>query len=165
MKDDQPVYFLSSEELIKSTKETSIKLDNLLKELLPFSDVEHVGSSSVPGAVGKLDIDFQIRVNENDFDIAIDILKSLADPKNKHLWNKELAMFETKKNDIKVDIMITIIESIYDDYYKVRDALSSNKELLNEYNNLKTKFQGKPYGEYRKAKGEFFGKNGNVRFL
>ncbi|MFO0743531.1 MAG: GrpB family protein [Candidatus Paceibacterota bacterium] len=165
MKDDQPVYFLSFEELIKSTKETSTKLDNLFKELLPFSDVEHVGSSSVPGAVGKLDLDFQIRVEEKDFEEAIKILKSHFKEKRKEFWKEGFAIFKTTKNNIPIDLVVTTKDSIYDDCYKVRDELRSNKNLLEEYNKLKMKYQGKPYSEYSKDKSDFLGENGNIRFL
>ena len=41
----------------------------------------------------------------------------------------------------------------------------SNPKMLSQYNELKKSYDGKPYGEYRKAKGEFLGGNGSVRFL
>ena len=165
MINDDLIYFLSSEELIKSTQETSIELDNLLKELLPFSDIQHVGSSSIPGAIGKLDLDFQIRVEEKDFEKVIDILNSNFKEKRKELWKEGFAIFKTIKNNIAIDLVVTVKDSIYDDCYKVRDELRSNKNILEEYNKLKMKYQGKPYSEYSKAKCEFLGGNGNVRFL
>lgn len=165
MINDDIVYFLSSEELIKSTEETSTLVINLLKELLPFSDVQHVGSSSVPGAIGKLDLDFQIRVDEKKFEKTINILTSQFQEKQKLLWREGFAIFKTKKNNIPIDLVVTTKDSIYDDCYKVRDELRSNKNLLEEYNKLKMKYQGKLYSEYSKAKRKFLGENGNVGFL
>ena len=165
MINDDIVYFLSSEELIKSTEDTSNLVINLLKEIIPFSDVQHVGSSSVPGSIGKLDLDFQIRVDEKDFEKTIDILNSNFEEKQKILWKEGFAIFKTIKNNIPIDLVVTIKDSIYDDCYKVRDELRSNKSLLEEYNKLKIKYQGKPYSEYSKAKREFLGENGNIKFL
>lgn len=165
MTNDDLVFFLTSEELIKSTKETSVEMESLLKKLLPFSDIQHVGSSSIPGAVGKLDLDFQVRVEKKDFEKTINILNSHFKEKRKEFWKEGFAIFKTIKNNIDIDLVVTVKDSIYDDCYKVRDELRSNKNLLEKYNKIKTEHQGKPYSEYSKAKCEFLGENGNVRFL
>lgn len=165
MSNDDFVYFLSSEDLIKSTKETYIEVYGILQKLLPFSDVQHVGSSSIPGAIGKLDLDFQIRVDKQDFEKTIEILNSNFKEKQKKLWTEDFAIFKTIKNNIPIDMVVTTKNSIYDDGYKVRDELKSNKKLLEEYNKLKMEYHGKLYSEYSKAKYEFLGENGHVKFL
>jgi GrpB-like predicted nucleotidyltransferase (UPF0157 family) len=61
--------------------------------------------------------------------------------------------------------MVTVMYSDYDDFYRLRDYFIENPDVLKEYNDLKRKFEGKTYADYRKAKDEFLGGNGRVRFL
>lgn len=56
-----------------------------LKKLLPFAEVHHVGSTAVPGSLTKGDLNINIRVIQEDFDRAVNILKShysIAQPQN-----------------------------------------------------------------------------------
>ena len=41
-------------------------------------------------------------------------------------------------------------------FVQIRTELSKNKDLIKKLNRMKTKFEGKEMGEYRKVKSEFF---------
>ncbi len=84
--------------------------------------------------------------------------------KHPELWKESLAMFSNHQEYL-IDLIVTIIDSKYDDYYRVRDAFIGDPELLAEYNNLKRQYEGKLYAEYREAKMNFLGGNGKVKFL
>jgi GrpB-like predicted nucleotidyltransferase (UPF0157 family) len=131
----------------------------------PNVDIQHVGSCAIPGAIGKFDVDIQIRVSKNDFASALEILKEKYIAKHLELWTDEFAIFLNPDPSVDIDYLLTVFDSRYDDFYRTRDYLISHPEKLREYNELKMKFEGKLYHEYRKAKQKFLGSNGNVPFL
>jgi hypothetical protein len=47
----------------------------------------------------------------------------------------------------------------------MRDLFIKDAELLKKYNTMKRSFEGKPEPEYKKAKKELFGPNGETKLL
>lgn len=164
MKSKKIFHFLPSEQIFEKAKRIFENQKRELKIILPEADIQHVGGCSIPGAIGKFDIDIQIRVAPEAFKSTVSTMTEHYQPKHREIWTEELAVFCNNKNQL-VDFMVTIIGSKEDDFYRVRDAIIADKKLLGEYNNFKKGCEGKTYEEYRKAKNEFFGENGNVRFL
>ncbi len=165
MNDTELVHFFSSEEIFGKARTIFNEKKDQLITLLPIVDIQHVGSCSVPGAVGKFDIDIQIRVEREQFRTVVEIMKLHYIPKHVELlWNNNLAVFKSKEG-VQIDYLVTVKGAREDDYYRVRDYLVSHPEKLKEYNQLKLQYEGKPYAEYRKAKSEFLGGNGTVGFL
>lgn len=166
---DTIVYFYPSNKTTLEVEKIFNEEKKSLRLLLSSSatiNIQHVGSSSVPGALSKPDIDIQIRVQKNEFNEVLNQMKSYFTPKHIHLWTEEFSIFKSKQyQEIPVDYMVTVIDSEFDDFYKVRDFLKLNPDILHQYNELKMKYHGKMYSEYRVAKSEFFGGNGRVRFL
>jgi GrpB-like predicted nucleotidyltransferase (UPF0157 family) len=164
MNPDDIVHLLPADELFKKAAGIFAVQKKALEFLLPPVDIQQVGSSSVPGLIGKLDVDIQIRTTEEQFQSIVETLKKNYTPKHPEIWDEGFATFCNNKEGL-VDFMVTVIGSKYDDFHKVRDALSADEQLRNEYNDLKRPFDGKPYAEYKKAKIAFLGSNGKVRFL
>jgi GrpB-like predicted nucleotidyltransferase (UPF0157 family) len=131
---------------------------------LPEADIQHVGSCAVPGALAKFDIDIQIRVKSAHFNKVVGVMENNFFLKHQELWTDEFAIFK-KNSEPPFDYMVTVIDSRYDDFFKVRDFFLANPEMLQEYNKLKKECEGKIYSEYRDAKKAFLGGNGKVRFL
>ncbi len=164
MNDEKIMHFLSSEEIFEKAREVFEREKKVLESVLPETNIEQVGSSAVPGAIGKFDIDIQIRTIPAHFTETVEIMRLHYPEKHPELWTDEFAIFRSEESEL-VDYMVTVIYSKYDDFYRVRDHLIANPDILEEYNNLKRGFEGKTYAEYRKAKAEFLGGNGRVRFL
>ena len=164
MLDTDPVHFLPPEEIFDKASVVFKDQKKNLEALLPPVDIQHVGSCAVPGAWGKFDIDIQIRVNQSDFADVVAIMKSNFEEKHPEIWTDEFVAFSNNKQYL-IDLVVTVIDSKHDDFYRVRDALIANPELLEEYNALKRQYEGRPYDEYRKAKMAFLGGNGKVSFL
>jgi GrpB-like predicted nucleotidyltransferase (UPF0157 family) len=165
MKDTDLVHFLPSEEIFEKALKIFNEQKKILEGILPNVDIQQIGSSSVPGAIGKFDVDIQIRVTPEQFPVVSEIMtKNFIEKHKERLWTNELAVFKSEGDDL-IDYVITVIGAKCDDYYRVRDFLISNPDMLNKYNELKRSYEGKPYSEYRQAKGEFLGGNGSVRFL
>lgn len=163
------VYFVRVEEIWEKSKKVFETEKALLKSIFPEADIQHVGGTSIPGSVTKGDIDIQIRIESNKFQEVVFIMKNKFLPINSNIWNDEFAIFAKRtmnKGKIEdVDYMITVINSPYDDFYKVRDFLKLHPDLLNEYNEIKKTHEGKSYDEYRKSKKDFLGRNGAIRFF
>ncbi len=157
--------FFPYEEVSKRAKALFKRERKKLRNSLPWSHIEHVGSTAIPGALTKKDLDIQIRVNAADFKKTIIILKIFYEEHHPKLWNDNFAIFKKDDDDFPIDLMVTVLQSSYDDFYKIRDYLIKNPRKLAEYNELKVKNIGKDYQEYVKAKQNFFGGNGQGNFL
>ena len=130
-----------------------------ISERLPGLEIEHVGGSSIPGALTKGDLDIVIRTERDSFLKIVEALKELYGPKYvDSLWNENFALYQDYTSPVKVDIMVTIKDSPYDTFTKVRDFLIANKDALDEYNEIKTHFNKIPYPEYLERKLVFFQK-------
>lgn len=158
------VHFLSSEEIFDKAGAVFADEKKKLEKIIPNTDIQHVGSSSIPGALGKFDIDIQIRVEQGRFEEILTIMQNLYHINHKEIWTNELAIFKDRREN-DVDLMLTVIGSKYDEYYKLRDYFIANPDALEQYNDLKKQYEGKPYHEYRSAKTAFLGKNGENKFL
>ena len=165
MKDHDIVHFYKSEEIFEKAAEIFAREKNVLDELIPNTDIQHVGSCAVPGAVGKFDVDIQIRVSRNEFESARAALENIYKSKHLELWMDEFAIFQNPDFSTDIDYVLTVIGGRYDDFSRTRDFLIANPKKLQEYNEMKMKYEGQPYHVYRTAKGKFLGPNGNTSFL
>ncbi len=138
-----------------------------LKNLVPTADIQHIGSTAVPGSITKGDIDIQVRVDKKDFVASRLLLGEHYKPNRKNeIWRDGFASFENYANPaIPVGIQLTIKGSKYDEFYQVRDLFLRDPSLLKKYNEMKRSCEGKTYSEYRKHKRELFGVNGDNPLL
>lgn len=153
------VYFKPSEEFLEKANQAFKEQKNRIHNLIPTADIEHIGSTAIPSSVTKGDLDINIRVVKEDFNKAVEILKQLYDINQPENWNSDFASFKDEKNlDIDFGVQLTVIGSNYDDFTKLRDLLIKNPKLVEEYNQMKQKYEGKSMDEYRKEKADFFQK-------
>lgn len=153
------VYFKPTEEFLEKANKVFDEQKNKLKKLLPKADIQHIGSTAIPGSVTKGDLDINIRVSEEDFNKAVEVLKKLYDINQPENWHDNFASFKDDTNlGIDFGAQLVVIGSKYDDFTKLRDLLIKNPKLVEEYNQMKQKYQGKSMDEYRKEKADFFQK-------
>ncbi len=125
-------------------------------ETMSYCEVEHVGASYFYDIETKGDLDIQIRVVDSDFNNAIKDCDSLFVRRHEDLWNNEFALFADPKANIKVDIVLTVKDSAYDSFYKIRDAMAQNPELRKRYMDFKKQYSDFLSYEYKEAKHVFF---------
>ena len=151
------VYFKQSKKFSNLAEKVFKQQRDRVIKLIPSADVQHIGSTSIPGSITKGDVDIQIRVSKGDFKTAIDKLKSIYDINQSENWNENFASFKDERSlGIDFGAQLTIANSKSDDFVKLRDVLNNNPKLLEEYNQMKLKYQGKSMEAYRKEKAEFF---------
>jgi len=145
------------------TEDISEKIDALFKvekqklaALFPDANIEHVGGTSVPGSLSKGDLDINIRIAPEDFERAVETLKTLYEINQPDNWSKGFASFKDDSRDF--GIQLTATGSTDDCFVAQREYLKSHPEKISELNLLKQKFEGKSMDDYRKEKEAFFEK-------
>jgi GrpB-like predicted nucleotidyltransferase (UPF0157 family) len=125
--------------------------------LLPGAEVEHVGATAVPGALTKGDVDVLVRVGEDDFPAAVDVLSDVYPIHQPHNWTPTLASFKAKEPaELEVGVQLVVAGSDADRWFgPFRDALIDSPALLAQYNQLKQRLDGLDYARYTELKGEF----------
>src|SRR4051812_26865206 len=81
-------------------------------ELLPGVEVEHVGSTSIPGALTKGDLDLLVRVEASDFDRAVAALRGLYSIHQPENWTSTYASFVAgAERRLPVGVQLAVIGS------------------------------------------------------
>lgn len=141
---------------MENLKELFSLYEQKILKTIPYVQVEHVGGSSVPGMNTKGDLDIQIRVESGDFDKALHSCDLIFTRRYEDLWTEEFALFSDPEQKIKIDIMLTVKDSAYDSFFKIRDAMIQDPILRERYVYLKNQYSDFLSDEYRKAKDIFF---------
>jgi GrpB-like predicted nucleotidyltransferase (UPF0157 family) len=135
------------------------RIEAELRALLPkTSDIRHIGATAVPGCLTKGDLDIVVRVPAVDFTGAD---QALASKFQRNLGSKRtatFAAFEDETSAPHLGIQLTIVGSDDDCFHRFADALNDDSSLLEEYNDLKRRFDGHPMDVYRAAKSDFIAK-------
>lgn len=106
---------------------------------LPDARVDHVGSSAIPGAISKGDIDICVAVSADRFEAALQVLAELGyHEANDTLRTPQICMLKASRQD--VDLALQRIEAgwRFEFFLRFRDALRAAPSLVTEYNELKT---------------------------
>lgn len=163
---NKPMRFVNSNDIWDKATRAFEKEKQFLLKLMPIADIQHVGSTAIPGALTKGDLDIQVRVSESIFKDATEKLKLHYKINHPEIWRDGFASFQNYANpEIPIGIQLTVKDSAYDDFYKVRDLFTKDAQLLKKYNAMKRSFEGKSVIEYKKAKKELFGANGETKLL
>jgi GrpB-like predicted nucleotidyltransferase (UPF0157 family) len=126
-----------------------------ISTLLPFAKIEHIGSSSIPNAISKGDLDIYIEVKPEQFEFAIEQLKKLNFiEKQNTLRTHELCMLESLNND-DVAFQIVVTGSKFTFFLTFRNKLIASPALVDEYNQLKLQCSHLDHDQYRAIKSEF----------
>ncbi len=126
-----------------------------ISTLLPFAKIEHIGSSAIPNAISKGDLDIYIEVMPEQFEFAIEQLKTLNFiEKQNTLRTYELCMLESLNND-DVAFQIVVFGSIFTFFLAFKNKLINSPTLVNEYNELKLQCSHLDPDQYRTIKSDF----------
>lgn len=126
-----------------------------ISTLLPFAKIEHIGSSAIPNAISKGDLDIYIEVMPEQFEFAIEQLKTLNFiEKQNTLRTHELCMLESLNND-DVAFQIVVFGSIFTFFLAFKNKLINSPTLVNEYNELKLQCSHLEPDQYRTIKSDF----------
>ena len=120
------------------------------------AEIDHVGATSVPGCIGKGDLDIQVTVDAGEFEAACAAVApgyllnpgGFAPPSGRS-WKLD-------DSDPPLGIHVVCRGSSSDIQRHITDVLRSDPELLARYNDLKRERSPAGMDAYRRAKDEFF---------
>jgi GrpB-like predicted nucleotidyltransferase (UPF0157 family) len=149
------VHFLPEQHFRERVRDAWEREAALLRSSLPAADVQHVGSTAIPGSLTKGDLDVQVRVALDAFATADEVLSRCYRRNPGSSLAPGFAAFE-KPGSPAVGVQLTVIGSALDDFWRFREVLLCRPDLVREYDALKRSFEGRPMADYRAAKDAFF---------
>jgi hypothetical protein len=137
-------------------KETGDNIISKIKREFPNLEVVFLGTTAL-GISGQNDIDINVLVKPVDFDKYLPTFEKLFG-KPLHIHNNFIEWnFNENGNEIELYLTNPEQDSLQRQL-KVFNILKSDQILLKEYENMKSKFNGKSFHDYQKAKYEFYNK-------
>jgi GrpB-like predicted nucleotidyltransferase (UPF0157 family) len=131
-------------------------LSHRISVVLPAARVEHVGSSAVRGLWSKGDLDVFVGVLPVGFADSIETLTSLGfREKTDTLRTNELCPLVVEGYPIPVAIQVVALGSQFEFFLSIRDSLTRNPKLRDDYNRLKRSSAVLDEKEYRERKSQF----------
>jgi GrpB-like predicted nucleotidyltransferase (UPF0157 family) len=127
-----------------------------LRGLLPGADIQHVGSTAVPGSLTKGDLDIQVRVEEDAFDAAEVLLAARFERNPGSVRTPAFASFKDDSARPPLGVQLTTKGSEFDFFVRARDRFLADPALVARYNAIKRAFDGRSMAAYREAKAELF---------
>jgi GrpB-like predicted nucleotidyltransferase (UPF0157 family) len=152
------VYFKPTTDFTDKANKLFREQRAIISDLIPSAEIEHIGSTVIPGSITKGDLDMNIRVRKENFNHAIEVLRKLYEINQLRNWTENFASFKSKINGTDLGIQLTILGSPADDFVRLRDTLIKNPDLIKESNLMKQRHNGKDMDNYRKEKAKFFEK-------
>lgn len=126
-----------------------------IARLLPHADIHHVGSTAIPGAITKGDLDLVVRVARNDFALADNVLARHYMRNTASHRSRSFSSFKDDEADPPLGIQLTVRGGAQDHFLKFRDALVADPTLIARYNTLKHRCAGLTMAAYRRRKSAF----------
>lgn len=127
-----------------------------IKQVVPKADIQHVGSTAIPGTLTKGDLDIQVRVTQEQFQQAVQALSTLYSINDGSVKTETFQAFKDDTTDPPLGVQLTIKDSEFDFFHKFRDVLLMSEEYRRKYDELKSCYEGRDMDRYREAKNEFF---------
>ncbi|MDQ0205361.1 GrpB family protein [Alkalicoccobacillus murimartini] len=122
--------------------------------LVPEADIHHIGSTAIDHAMTKGDIDFQVRVKQEQFQSAKQALLTLYQINTGSSQTSFFSAFECI-DELPIGIQLTVIDSEIDHFWKLTEYLKVNPDIQAKYNDLKLCYEGRLMDEYRERKSIF----------
>ncbi|MBC7545684.1 MAG: GrpB family protein [Candidatus Sericytochromatia bacterium] len=127
-----------------------------LQALLPEADVQHVGSTAVPGSFTKGDLDIAVRVTAEGFATADRVLAEAFERNTGSDQSPTFASFLNDDLPIPLGIQLCVVGGPEDFFLQQRAFFRAHPEENENYNTLKLQNFGKTMTEYREAKQSYF---------
>lgn len=124
--------------------------------IVPQARIEHIGASSIPGAVSKGDLDICVLVPPQDHAPGVAALEAAGcSAKADTLRAPDLCMLLWPGATMHVALQVVASGSPFECFLHFRDALRADPALVAEYNRLKQRFAPEGVDRYREEKARF----------
>jgi GrpB-like predicted nucleotidyltransferase (UPF0157 family) len=153
--EEEKVNFAREEDFGEAVGRLFTRVAAQVRALLPGSDVQHVGSTAIPGSLTKGDLDVQVRVTADEYERAKQALSTLYAVNVGGFAANDAISFEDYSSQPSLGVHLTVIDGSADIQWRFRDLLIASPALRQEYDELKRRFDGGSMAEYREAKAAF----------
>jgi GrpB-like predicted nucleotidyltransferase (UPF0157 family) len=136
--------------LEQATRETLEQV----RSAAPFAEVFEVGSTAVPGVLGKGDLDFLVRTPAPQFPRLLAALDRRF-ARNPGQFSSPIYQGYVLPGPLDIALQCTVTGGPHDDFLPFLAALRTDPNLVRAYNELKRQFDGQPMDVYRTAKAAF----------
>lgn len=127
-----------------------------LRSVLPGATIEHIGSSAIPGAISKGDLDIFVGVSPGEFSKATEAINGLGfRAKPDTLQTEQLCPFEGGSFPLDVGIQLVERGSRFEFFRWFRDLVKRDSVLRDRYNQLKRDAEPLDENAYRTLKSDF----------
>lgn len=154
---EPPVTLLDSGAYLPPTRTALAQVQAELATLLPEARVEEVGTSALPGALSKGDLDVCVSVDPDDHAAAVQrLIQAGYRIKADTLRGPELCMLEAPPGAVDLALQVVARGSRFERIFLgFRDALRAHPELVQRYNAVKQQAAPRGASGYRAAKAAF----------
>jgi len=152
---DERVDFAPEQSFREAVVKLFARVQAQLRALLPDSDIQHVGSTAIPGALTKGDLDVQVRVTADKYAAGKEVLSKLYRVNLGGFASEDATSFEDYSAEPSLGVHLTVIDGRGDIQWRFRDLLTASPTLRAEYDQLKQQFDGGSMTKYRDAKATF----------
>jgi GrpB-like predicted nucleotidyltransferase (UPF0157 family) len=155
MANEPPFALVDTERARRDAERLFETVSKSLGQMLPRSDIRHIGATAVPGCLTKGDLDIVVRVSEADFAAADQVLAAIFLRNEGSIRTEMFSAFEDASGDPHLGIQLVVTEGPFDVFHLFVEALERSPALLEEYNALKRRHEGADMARYRQAKDAF----------
>jgi GrpB-like predicted nucleotidyltransferase (UPF0157 family) len=152
--EDELVNFASEQHFREAVGRLFARVEAQLSALLPGCDIQHVGSTAIPGSLTKGDLDVQVRVTSSKYDEAKEVLSRLYRVNIGGFASADATSFADYTTQPSLGVHLTVIDGSADIQW-FRDLLIASPALREEYDQLKHRFNGGSMAKYRDDKATF----------
>lgn len=145
--------FYEQDDYQKRCADLFLRLQSEISAVLPSAQIEHIGSSSVPGVISKGDLDIYVGVDPQAHESAVLTLIGCGyKEKSDTLRTPELCMLIVQED---IALQVVAAGSQYEFFIRFRDLLRSKPDLVRKYNELKLSCIDLSEEKYRAIKSRF----------
>ena len=120
---------------------------------LPGADVEHVGSTAVPGCLTKGDLDVLVRVPSEAFLSSMEVLDGLLARSPRNDPTDDYVEYDYVGRGFSASVQLAVVDEWHDRrFHGLKALLTSDPRALERYNGMKRTYEGRPMEKYRQAK-------------
>jgi GrpB-like predicted nucleotidyltransferase (UPF0157 family) len=120
---------------------------------LPGVDVEHVGSTAVPGCLAKGDLDVLVRVPSEAFHSSMEVLDGLLARSPRNDPTDDYVEYDYMGRGFTASVQLAVVDGWHDRrFHGLKALLKSDPRALERYNGVKREHEGRSMEEYRRAK-------------
>ncbi len=141
-----------SSDIQSQINETFLWLKSSVQALLPDATIEHVGSSAIPGALTKGDVDVMVQVEAAEFASAQSALDSRFSYNPEMPPEDKFVSFSGEYQGMDFGIQLVSGNDDQFGFLRWREALKADSELLAQYNRAKQSRADLDMEAYRAAK-------------